>query len=153
MLGLPSHWCQIRNFLCYICDWNHGSLHVYSLVDGLVLGSSGGVWFVDIVFLSMGLQTLSAPLVLPLTPPLGSPCSVWQLALSIHLCICKSLAEPLRRQPFQAPDSKHFLASAIVSRFGVCRWDEALGGAVSGCPFLQSLLHSAFHLDRIWVKF
>ena len=31
-----------------------------------------GVWLVDIVVLSMGLQTLSAPWVLSLTPPLGT---------------------------------------------------------------------------------
>jgi len=37
--------------LCYICGWNHGSLHVYSLVGGLVPGRSGGVWLVDIVIL------------------------------------------------------------------------------------------------------
>ena len=27
--------------LCYICSWSHGSLHMYSLVGGLVPGSSG----------------------------------------------------------------------------------------------------------------
>jgi hypothetical protein len=46
--------------------------------------------------------------------------------------------------------SKHFLASAIVSGFGVCRWDGSLGRAVSGWPFLQPLLYSVtvFSLDR-----
>jgi hypothetical protein len=39
--GLPSHWCH-KAILCYICNWSHGSLHVYSLVGGLVPGSSGG---------------------------------------------------------------------------------------------------------------
>jgi hypothetical protein len=29
--------------LCYICSWSHGSLHMYSLVGGLVPGSSGGL--------------------------------------------------------------------------------------------------------------
>ena len=54
-----------KAILCYICCWNHGSLHVYSLVSGLVLGSSGGaVWLVDIVVLPMELQTPSAPSVL-----------------------------------------------------------------------------------------
>ena len=84
----------------------------------------------------------SAPSVLPLTPPLGSLCSVWWLAVSIHICIGQDLAEPLRRQLYQAPVSKHFLASAIVSGFGVCMWDGSPGGAVSGWSFLQSLLHS-----------
>ena len=84
----------------------------------------------------------SAPSVLPLTPPLGSLCSVQWLTVSIWICIGQDLAEPLRRQLYQAPVSKHFLASAIVSGFGVCMWDGSPGGAVSGWPFLQSLLYS-----------
>ena len=45
-----------KAILCYIFSWSHGSLHVYSLVGGLVLGSSGGGGggLVDIVDLSMG---------------------------------------------------------------------------------------------------
>jgi hypothetical protein len=35
------------------------SLNVYSLVGGLVPGSSGGGWLVDIVLSFMGLQTSS----------------------------------------------------------------------------------------------
>jgi len=31
---------------------------------------------------------------------------------------------------------------AIVSEFGVSRWDGSLGRAVSGWPFLQFLFHS-----------
>ena len=104
------------------------------LSDGLVPGSSGvGVGqLVDIVLLPMGLQTPSAPLVLSLAPPLGSLCSVQWLAANISLCICKALAGPLRRQPYQAPFSKHFLASTIVSGFGDCIWDESPDGTVSG---------------------
>jgi hypothetical protein len=49
-----------------------------------------------------------------------------------------------REQPYQAPVSKHFLASAIVSGFGVCGWDGSLGGEISGWPFLQSLFHIFF---------
>jgi hypothetical protein len=32
---------------CYICSWSHGNLHVYSLVGGLVSGSSRwyGCWY------------------------------------------------------------------------------------------------------------
>jgi hypothetical protein len=33
------------------------------------------------------------------------------LAVSIHICISKALTEPLRRQPYQAPVSKHFLTA------------------------------------------
>jgi hypothetical protein len=100
-----------------------------------------GVWLVDIVVLPMGLQTLSATSVLSLAPPLGTLCSVQWLNESIHLCICQVLAEPLRRQLYQAPVSKHLLASTIVSGFGNCIWNRSPGGAVSGWPFLQSLPH------------
>jgi hypothetical protein len=67
-------------------------------------------------------------------------CSVQWLAECIHLCICQVLAEPLRRQLYQAPVRKHLLASTIVSGFGNCIWDGSPGGAVSGWPFFQSLL-------------
>ena len=41
-----------KAILCYICCWSHGSLHVYSLVDGLVPGSSeGSVWWILLFFL------------------------------------------------------------------------------------------------------
>jgi hypothetical protein len=46
---------------------------VYSLLGGLVSGSSGGHLVVDIVVLPIGLQTHSVPSVLSLTPPLGTP--------------------------------------------------------------------------------
>jgi hypothetical protein len=47
-------------------------------------------------------------------------CSVHWLAVSIHFCICQALAEPLKRQLYQAPVSKQLLASKIVSGFGNC---------------------------------
>jgi hypothetical protein len=50
------------------------------------------VWLVDTVVLTMGLQSPSAPSVLSLTPPLGSPSLVQLLAVSIPLCICHALA-------------------------------------------------------------
>jgi hypothetical protein len=101
---------------------------VYSLVGSFVLGSSG----VDIVVLPMRLQTPSASPVLAQTLPLGSLCSVQCLAVYIRICIGWALAEPLREQLYWASVSKHFLGSAIVSGFGVSRWDGSLSGAVSG---------------------
>ena len=58
------------------------------------------------------------------------------------LQLFQSFAEPLRGQRSQAPVNKHFLAFTILSGFGVCLWDGSPGGAVSGWPFLQSLLHT-----------
>ena len=82
-----------------------------------------GVWLVGTVVLPMGLQTPSALSILFLNPPLGTPCSVQCLAVSMHPYICQALAEPRRRSLYQAPVSMHFFASTIVSGFGDCTWD------------------------------
>jgi hypothetical protein len=70
------------------------------------------------IVLPMGLETPLAPWVLSLAPPLETLCSVQWLAESFDLCICQALAEPLRRQLYQAPVSKHLLTLTIVSGFG-----------------------------------
>jgi len=98
-----------------ICSWSHGSVHVYSLGGGLFPGSSG--WLV-LLFL-WGCKP-SAPSILSLTPPFRTSFSVQWFAASIHLCICHALAEPLRRQLYQAPVNMHFLASSILSGIGGC---------------------------------
>jgi hypothetical protein len=105
---------------------------VFSLVGDLVPGNSGGYLLVHIVVPPMGLQTPLAPWILSLVPPLGTLCSVQRLAESIHLCICQKVVEPLRRELYQGPVSKHLLASIIVSGIGDCIWDRSQGGAVSG---------------------
>jgi hypothetical protein len=129
-------------FLCYICSWSH----VFSLVDGLVPGNSGdgGVWLLDIVVLPMELQTPSTPSVPSLTPLLGTPHSVQWLAANIHLCISKALAGPLRRQPYQAPFSMHFLTSilclGLVTVYGM---SPQVGQSLNGLSFS---LYSTFYL-------
>ena len=66
------------------------------------------------------------------------------------LQVSTSVFVRLRRQLYQAPVSKHFLASATVSGFGVSMWDEFPGGAVSAWPFLSlcSTLCPLSPLDR-----
>ena len=61
-----------KAILCYICGWSHRSLHVYSLVGGLIPGSSGDICLVDIAILPMSLQIPSSHSVLSLIPPLGT---------------------------------------------------------------------------------
>jgi hypothetical protein len=82
----------------------------------------------------MGLQSPSAPWILSLAL-IGDP-----VLCLMDDCISQALAGPLRRLLYQATVSKILLASAIVSGFGGCLWDGSPGGAVSGWPFLQSLL-------------
>jgi hypothetical protein len=104
----------------------------------------------------MRLRTPSAPTVLALTSPLGFPYSVQCLAVYISICIGQDLADPLRRQLYQAPVSKHFLASAIVSGLGVCMWDGSqVGQALHGLSFsLCSILCPciSFRQEQYWVK-
>jgi hypothetical protein len=108
-------------------------------------------WLVHIVVPPMGQQTPSIPSVLSLTLPLGALCLVQWLAESFCLCVCQALAEPLRRQLYQAPVSKHLLASTIVSGFGNCMWDGSPGGAsLDGLSFRNgSFLSTLFICDCI----
>jgi hypothetical protein len=94
-----------------------------------------GYWSVHIVVPPMGLQTPSAPWVLSLAPPLGTLCSVQGVTMSLHFCICQTLAEPLRKQQYQAPVSKHPLVSTIVCAFGN-------SFCITGWTFLRFLLHT-----------
>jgi hypothetical protein len=109
-----------------------------------------GVWLLDLVVLPMALQTLTAPSVLSLSPPLGTLCSVQRLTVSICLCICQALADLLGSQLYQAPVRKHFLAPAIVSGYGVCLWDEShVGQSLDSLSFrLYSTLCLSPHSYR-----
>ena len=107
---------------------------MYSLVVGLVPGSFvGSGWL--IFYSSYGVANPFSSFSPFSTPSFGTLCSVQWLAASIHLCICQALAELRagRTQLYQAPVSKYFLASTIMSGFGDYIWDGSPGGAVSGC--------------------
>ena len=90
------------------------------------------LWLVQIVVLPIRLQNPSAPSVLSLTPPLRTPWWVQWLAVSIHLCVCQALAEPLRGQLYKTAVNMQFFASTIMSMFGDCIWDGSPGGAAYG---------------------
>jgi hypothetical protein len=101
-----------------------------------------GYWLGHIVIPLIGLQTPSAPYILSLVPPLGTLCSVQSLAESIHLWIFQALVEPVRQQLYQAPVSKHLLASTIMlGLMTVYGMDPQVGQSL-GWPLLQSLLHA-----------
>jgi hypothetical protein len=67
--GLSSHWWPTRPSSATYAAGSHGSIHVYSLVGGLVPGSSGRSGWLILLFL---LQTPSALPVHFLNPLLGS---------------------------------------------------------------------------------
>ena len=69
-----------KAILCYICSLSHGSLHVYSLIGGLVPGSSGSSGWL-ILFLLWGAKPLQF---LPLSAPLSHP------HLLNHILLCKN---------------------------------------------------------------
>jgi hypothetical protein len=61
--------------------------------------------------------------------------------MSIHLCIV-SFWQSLSRESYIRLLSHALLGIQSMSGFGDCLWDGSPGGAVSGWPFLQSLLHT-----------
>jgi len=72
--GIPLHWgikpsqdqgpllplLPNKAILCYICSWSHESVHVYSLVDGLVHGSSGLSGWLILLFFLWGCKPFSS---------------------------------------------------------------------------------------------
>jgi hypothetical protein len=154
--GIPLHWCiehpqaqgpllplvSNKATLCHIRGRSLGSLHVYSLVGIPFPEMSRGCLACWHCCSPHGAATPSAPSIPSPTPPSRTPPSVQWLAASIHVYICQGLAESLRRQPYEDPLSKHFPALTIMASFGDCLWDWSPGEAVSGWPFLQSLLHT-----------
>ena len=50
-----------------------------------------------IIVSPIGLQTPSAPWVLSLVLSLGALCSIQQMTVSIHFCICQAQAQPHKR--------------------------------------------------------
>ena len=139
--GLPSHWCATRSsstayatgamgpFMCtfWLVAFPLGALEV------LVGSYSCSSYRAESSFSSFCPISSSSIGDLVVSPMVG-----WE---DPHL-ICQVLSEPLRRQLCQAPLSKRLVASIIVSGLGVCMWYAFPGGAVSGWPFLQSLLHT-----------
>jgi hypothetical protein len=96
--GLSCHYYPIKpsSAICAAGAMGPSMCTLYFVVQYL---GTLGVWLVDIVVLPMGLQTTFTSFS-PLTPPLGIPGSVQWLAAT--KCICEVLAEPLRRQLYQA---------------------------------------------------
>jgi hypothetical protein len=95
-LGHPLLHIQLEPHVppCVFFDWWYSSKELWEY------------WLVHIDVPPMGLQSPSAPWVLSLAPSLGTLSSVQWMTVSIHFCICQALAEPHRRQLYQAPVSK-----------------------------------------------
>jgi hypothetical protein len=72
--GIPIHWgtepsqdqgpllplMPDKAILCSICSWNHGPPHVYSLLGGLVPGSSRGTGWLILLFFLWGCRPFSS---------------------------------------------------------------------------------------------
>jgi hypothetical protein len=130
-----------KAILCYICSWSYGSHHVCSFVGGVVPGSSGVVLVSSYCYSSYGAANPFSSLG-PFSSSSIGGCAQSNGWLRAPTSICQALAEPLRKQLYQAFVSKHLLACILVSGFGGCIRDGSPGGAVSVWSFLQSLLHT-----------
>ena len=74
-----------------------------------------GHWLVHIDVPPIGLQIPSAPWVLSLASPLGALCSILQMTVSTHFCICPVLAQPHMIQLYQAGSLQQNLAGICNS--------------------------------------
>jgi hypothetical protein len=136
--GLMSRWCQIRSSSS--ATYTAGAMGP-SLVGDLVLGSSGGgggglvSWYCSTYGVAIPLSSFR--------PSSNSSLRVPVLSLMVD-CEHRHLDwsgnwQTCIRQLYQASVSKHFLASAIKSGFGVYRWEDPY---VASRPSLQSMLYS-----------
>jgi hypothetical protein len=81
--GLSSHWCPTRpSSASYTAGAMCRSMCTLWLVVCSLEYLEGRL--IDIVLLPMGLQTSSAPLVLSLTPPLGTPCRFYIMIIKMR---------------------------------------------------------------------
>jgi hypothetical protein len=144
--GPPLPLMPDKAIVFYIWGWSHGTGHVHSLVGGLVPGSSGVLvgWC---CCSSYGVAKPFSSLSPSANFSNGVPMLRWMVDCKHpHLYLYWPGSG---RASQRTPVIKCFLASAIVSEFGVCRWDGSLGSSVSGWPFLLSLLHSlSLHFFR-----
>jgi hypothetical protein len=152
--GLFSHRCPTRpSSVTYAASAMGPSMCILWLVVQYLGVPGGGVWLVDTVAPSMGLQPPSS-----MDPPSRILRSVQWLAASICLCIFQALAESLRRQLYHASISKHFLAPTIygpglVTVYGmISRWGSLWMAFPSfSAPHLVSIfppVHILFPLLR-----
>ena len=103
-----------KAIFCYICSWSNEYLHEYTLISGLVPGSFGGLvgWYCCSFYgVTTHFRSFSP-----------SPISSIRAALAESIYIGQAVAEFLKGQIYHALVSKHFLASSIVHRFGICRY-------------------------------
>jgi hypothetical protein len=112
-----------------------------------------GVWLVDIAVLPTGLQTPSTPLVLSLTPPLGTP-SLSPIVGCEHLPLYLSRSRRASQETaISGSFSKYFLVYTIVSRFGYCILGWTPKWVISGWSSLQSVLYTWSPYLLPWVFF
>jgi hypothetical protein len=128
-----------KDILSYICIWSHGSLHVYSLVGGLVSGKlcGGSVsWYCCSPYgVAISFSSFSP------TPSLSIEVPGLSLRVGcVYLHLYWSGSDKVSpRTAITGSCQQALFGIRIVWGFSVCKWDESLGGAVSKWPFLQFL--------------
>ena len=97
---------------------------------------------VDIVVLFMGLQIPSTPSVLFLTPPFGDPVLSPMVGCEQPPLYLPGSGRANQDTAISASCQEALLGIPNIVWFGDYIWDGSPGGAVSGWPFFQSLLHT-----------
>jgi len=135
--------------LCYICGWIHGSLHVYSLVGGLVPWSSGasGGWYCSSYGVANPFNSFS--------PFFNSSPGVHMLSLMVS-CKHFNLYQQGSGRASQETSISGSCQQALLGinnsvEFSGCIWRGSPGRAVSGWPFLEFLLYCLSLYFLLWI--
>jgi hypothetical protein len=127
-----------KAILYYIYRWSHGSLHVFSLVDGLDPGSSGWLILLFFVWVANPFSSYN-----PFSnSSFGDPVISSMVGCKYHSLYLSGSGRVYQETAISDSCQHHFLTSRIVFAFGDCIWDESPGEAVSEWPFLPFLLHT-----------
>jgi len=129
-----------KAILYYICSWSHGFVHVYSLDGGLVPESTG--WLILFFLWVVNPFSPFSPFSNSSTGDPHSQFNGWlQASASVFVMLWQSLSGDNYIRLLSASTSWHHQYCQVL--VAVCIWTGSPGGAVSGWPFLQSLLQTS----------
>jgi hypothetical protein len=130
-----------KAMLCYICSWSYGSIHVYSLIGGLVTGSSGVSGWLILLFI-LWVKNLFSSFSTFSNSSIGDPVLSPMVGYK-HLPLYFSGSGRASQETALSGSCQEGLLDICNSVWiwCVCIWDVSPGGAVSGWPFLQSWFH------------
>jgi hypothetical protein len=151
--GPPLPLMRDKAILCCICSWSHGSLHVYSLVGGLVPGSSEGSAWLTLLFFLWDCKLLQSFLYLLHWVPCVQSDGWLQTSASVWVRLWQRLSGDNHTRLLSA--SASWYHQQCLGSVSVCGMDPQVGQTLDGLFFsLCSTLCPciSFRQEQFWVN-